>query len=137
MGYLVDTNVLSELRKKHRCNENVRLWFNATDKDSIYISVLVIGEIKRGIEKIQKRDKVAAMSLENWLQQVKKNARGRILPVTETIANRWGVINAGDPFPVIDSFLAATAIEHDLILVTRNISDVERSGARLLNPFDE
>jgi predicted nucleic acid-binding protein len=137
MGYLVDTNVLSELRKKQRCNENVRLWFDGTENNAIYISVLTIGEIRRGIEKIQKRDEVAAISLENWLQQVKKNARGRILPITEAISNRWGMINAGDPLPVIDSFLAATALEHDLVLVTRNISDVERSGARLLNPFDE
>ncbi len=106
------------------------------ENNSIYISVLTIGEIRRGIEKIHNRDEVAAMSLENWLQQFKKNARGRILPITEAISNRWGMINAGDPLPVIDSFLAATALEHDLVLVTRNISDVERSGARLLNPFD-
>ena len=137
MGYLVDTNVLSELRKKNRCDENVRNWFANTESTTIYISVLTLGEVRKGIEKIQKRDKVAATSLENWLQEIEENAKGRILPVTDAIANRWGIINAGDPLPVIDSLLAATAIEHDLILVTCNIADVERSGARLLNPFEK
>ncbi len=136
MGYLVDTNVLSELRKNSRCDENVLNWFDSTEKRNIYISVLTIGEVRKGIEKIQKRDQVAAKSLEKWLQEIEKNAQGRILPVTNAIANRWGIINAGDPLPVIDSLLAATAIEHDLTLVTRNIADVQRSGAKLLNPFE-
>jgi hypothetical protein len=110
MGYLVDTNVISELRKKDRCNVNVRKWFNQTKADLIYISVLTIGEIRQGIEKIRPRDEVAAMSLENWLQKVELNSQGRILPITETIANRWGYLNSGNPLPVIDSLLAATAI---------------------------
>jgi predicted nucleic acid-binding protein len=135
MGYLADTNILSELRKKNRCDENVRNWFNQTDGNLIYISVLTIGEIRQGIEKIRRRDDVAALSLENWLYQIGINACRRILPVTEAIANRWGHINSGDPLPIIDSLLAATALEHNLTLVTRNVRDVERSGVKLLNPF--
>jgi predicted nucleic acid-binding protein len=135
MGYLADTNILSELRKKTRCDANVRNWFNQTDGNLIYISVLTIGEIRQGIEKIRRRDEVAALSLENWLYQIEINACGRILPVTKAIANRWGQINSGDPLPIIDSLLAATAIEHNLTLVTRNVRDVERSGVKLLNPF--
>jgi predicted nucleic acid-binding protein len=135
MGYLADTNILSELRKKNRCDENVRNWFNQIDGNLIYISVLTFGEIRQGIEKIRRRDGIAALSLENWLYQIEINACGRILPVTEAIANRWGYINSGDPLPIIDSLLAATAIEHNLTLVTRNVRDVERSGVKLLNPF--
>ncbi len=135
MGYLVDTNIISELRKKNRCDANVRNWFNQTESDLVYISVLTIGEIRQGVERIRRRDVCAALSLENWLQQVEINACGRILPISKAIANRWGKINSGDPLPIIDSLLAATAMEHDLTLVTRNVRDVERSGVRLLNPF--
>lgn len=137
MGYLVDTNVISELRKKDRCNANVRDWFNQTDNDLIYLSVLTIGEIRQGIEKIRHRDEIAAISLQNWLQQVEINASRRILPITEAIANRWGYINSGNPLPIIDGLLAATALEYDFTLVTRNTKDVERSGVRLLNPFEQ
>jgi len=135
MGYLIDTNVISELQKGQRTDKNVQAWFDSTNEQELFLSVLVIGEIRLGIERLRRRDMPQALRLEQRLLTLQAKMAGRILPVTEAIANRWGQINAGDPFPVIDSLLAATALEHDLILVTRNVSDVKRSGVRLLNPF--
>jgi len=135
MGYLIDTNVVSELQKGQRSDKNVQAWFDSTDENELFLSVLVIGEIRLGIERLRRRDTPQALRLEQRLFALQVKMAGRILPVTETIANRWGQINAGDPFPIIDSLLAATALEHGLTLVTRNVSDVERSGVCLLNPF--
>jgi hypothetical protein len=135
MGFLIDTNVLSELRKKERANPGVQHWFASAAGESLYLSALVIGEVRNGIERLRRRDPVAADHLERWLAKVKTDMAGRILPVTTPIADRWGRLNAPDPLPVIDSLLAATALEHDLVLVTRNVDDVKRTGVRLLNPF--
>ena len=135
MGFLIDTNVISELQKGERTDKNVQAWFDQTNENEQFLSVLVTGEIRLGIERLRRRDPVQALRLEQRLLTLQAKMAGRILPVTDAITNRWGQINAGDPFPVIDSLLAATALEHDLILVTRNIRDVERSGVRLLNPF--
>ena len=132
MGYLIDTNVLSELRKKERANPGVQKWFANVPGDSLYLSVLVVGEVRNGIERLRRRDPVAATNLEIWLANVETNMAGRILPVTTNIADRWGRLNVPDLLPVIDSLLAATALERDLILVTRNIADVQRM-CELLN----
>ena len=135
MGFLIDTNVLSELRKQQRANPGVKQWFASVAGDSLYLSVLVIGEIRNGIERLRCRDPIAANNLEAWLLRVETEMAERILPVTSNIADRWGRINSPDPLPAIDSLLAATTLEHDLVLVTRNIADVERTGVRCLNPF--
>jgi predicted nucleic acid-binding protein len=135
MGYLIDTNIISELQKGQRTDENVQAWFDNVAENELFLSVLVIGEIRLGIERLRRRDLPQALRLEQRLLVLQAKMAGRILPITETIANRWGKINSGDPLPIIDSLLAATALEHDLILVTRNVRDVERSGVRLLNPF--
>lgn len=135
MGFLIDTNVLSELRKQQRANPGVKQWFANVAGDSLYLSVLVIGEIRNGIERLRRRDPIAANNLEAWLLRVETDMAERILPVTSNIADRWGRINSPDPLPAIDSLLAATALEHNLVLVTRNITDVERTGVRCLNPF--
>jgi len=137
MGFLIDTNVLSELRKKDRANTGVKQWFASVDGKSLYLSVLVIGEVRNGIERLRRRDPAAAENLDRWLSKVENDMAGRILPVTTAIADRWGQLNAPDPLPVIDSLLAATALEHDLTLVTRNVDDVQRSGVKLLNPFKD
>ncbi|BBL75784.1 hypothetical protein MishRS11D_28820 [Methylomagnum ishizawai] len=97
--------------------------------------MLVIGEIRRGIENLRRRDPIQAGNLDRKLAATEALMAGRILPITQAIAERWGYLNARDPLPVIDSLLAATALEHGLILVTRNVKDVERTGVRLLNPF--
>jgi len=135
MGYLIDTNIISELQKGQRTDENVQAWFDNVAENELFLSVLVIGEIRLGIERLRRRDLPQALRLEQRLLVLQAKMAGRILPITDAIANRWGKINSGDPLPIIDSLLAATALEHDLILVTRNVRDVERSGVLLLNPF--
>lgn len=135
MGFLIDTNILSELQKGSRCDASVQRWYAATDGDELFLSVLVIGEIRLGIERLRRRDAVQSVRLEQKLLSVETLMAGHILPVTQAIAERWGRLNAPDPLPVIDGLLAATALEHDLTLVTRNVRDVERSGVYLLNPF--
>jgi predicted nucleic acid-binding protein len=132
----VDTNVVSELRKRDRCDPNVARWFDSCPDDEIYISVLTVGEIRRGIESIRRRDIDAAAALDGWLQHVVAEHHDRIIPVDQGIAEEWGRLNVPDPLPVIDGLLAATARALGMTLVTRNTRDVERTGANLLNPFE-
>ena len=134
-GHLLDTNVVSELRKGDRCNKGVRDWFADTDSEAIYLSVLVIGELRRGVERIRRRDSMAAQRLEAWLKRLKSQYRHRILPVNEEIAELWGGLGLSQPVPPIDGLLAATALYHDLTLVTRNTDDVSRTPARVFDPF--
>jgi predicted nucleic acid-binding protein len=134
-GYLIDTNVISELRKGDRCNGGVRDWFTGVDGETVYFSSLVIGELRRGIERIRRRDPASAQRLEAWLKRLKSQYRHRILAVTEEIAELWGQFGIDQPVPPIDGLLAATALYHDLALVTRNTEDVSRTPVRVLNPF--
>ena len=134
-GFLIDTNVLSELRKGSRADINVRRWFEGIDENSIFLSVLVTGEIRRGIESIRKRDPRAASALERWLDNVMQAHSERVLPVDAATADEWGRLDARGSLPVIDGLLAATARVHDLTLVTRNVKDVVRTGVDVLDPF--
>jgi predicted nucleic acid-binding protein len=135
MGFLIDTNILSEIQKGERADAGVKTWYADCDTAELYLSVLVVGEIRQGIERLKRRDPVQAERLENRLSEILSIMQERILPITESIAQRWGRINSPDPLPVIDGLLAATALEHKLTLVTRNVRDVQRSGVVLLNPF--
>jgi toxin FitB len=137
MSLLIDTNVISELRKGERCDPQVSAWFSAVPDDSIYLSVLVIGEIRRGIERIRLRDLDSARALERWLARVIRDNGDRIIDVDRDVAEEWGRLNAPDPLPAIDGLLAATAIVHGFTLVTRNTKDVERTGVTVVNPFEE
>jgi predicted nucleic acid-binding protein len=137
MGFLIDTNVLSEMRKQARANVNVARWATRNHESELFLSVLVVGEIRRGVEGIRARDPVQATSLDAWLATVVASFGPRILPVTIEIADAWGRLSVPDRLPGVDGLLAATAIVHDLILVTRNTRDVARTGVKLLNPFDE
>ncbi len=133
--YLLDTNVVSELRKGPRADRNVLSWMAQQSDDTLFLSVLVIGEIRRGIESIARRDKASARALEAWTNRLIDVHNQRILPITQVIADAWGRMNVPDPLPVIDSLLAATAHVHGLTLVTRNSKDVARTGVATLNPF--
>lgn len=135
MKFLLDTNVVAELRKGSRADEHVSSWFASLDPDSIFLSVLTIGEIRKGIESVRRHDRRAARALERWLRRLVVEHRPRIVPIDSAIAEEWGRLNVPDPLPVVDGLLAATARVRELTLVTRNVKDVTRTGARLLNPF--
>ena len=134
MSWLVDTNVVSELRKGERAATGIRAWFDAANEDQLFTSVLVVGELRRGIESIRRRDEKSAVALETWLNRLAESFADRVLAVDAAVADRWGRINVPDPVPTVDGLLAATALVHDLTLVTRNTRDVARTGVRLLDP---
>lgn len=135
MGYLVDTNVLSELRKKTRCDPHVSVWLASVAPDELFVSVLSLGEIRRGIELVRNRDPASARALDQWLNGLEAHYADRLLPITAAIADRWGRLCLDQPLPVSDGLLAATGIEHKLTIVTRNTDDFARSGVNTLNPF--
>ena len=137
VNYLLDTNILSEIRKKQHCNSGVYRWFRGVEDSSIYLSVLVTGEIRKGIELKRHKDPVQSLVLEQWLMKLQENYSNRILNFDSETCDIWGKLNAIRPLPVIDSLLAATAIQHQLTLVTRNVKDLKGIGVTLLNPFDE
>ena len=135
MAYLLDTNVISELRKIARSDPEVRTWYEGVPADELYLSVMTFGEIRRGIERIQGRDLRAVAALEDWLNDLVNQFSERILPITLSIADRWGRLSPRQPLTVADGLIAATAIEHKLTVVTRNTADFEHSGVNTLNPF--
>jgi len=134
--FLLDTNVVAELRKGKRANAGVRSWFAAVDPDDIRLSVLTIGEIRRGIENVRRRDPAAAAALERWLTRLVKDHADGLLPIDGPVAEEWGRLSVPNPWPVIDGLLAATAHVHGLTLVTRNVRDVVKTGVDVLNPFE-
>ncbi len=135
MSFLVDTNVFSELRKGDQGSPEVRRWWAPVPIEAIHVSVIVLGEIRRGIERIRRRDLPQAVLLERWLEQLQSTYVERILDIDARIADVWGRLQVPNPLPPLDSLLAATAIVHDLVLVTRNVKDVQTTGVRCLNPF--
>lgn len=134
MTYLLNTNVVSELRRT-RGNANVQKWFHSIASEDLYLSVIVLAELRRGVERIRRRDVIQASRLEAWLTRVKAAFDGRILPITVPIAEEWGRINVPDPLPILDGLIAATARVHGLTLVTRNVSDLQRTSVSLLDPW--
>ncbi len=136
MTYLLDTNVLSELRKGPRCHPRVATWFAGVDGQDLGLSVLVIGEIRRGIETLRRKDPRGAGALERWLAQLLRDHADRVLAIDGRVAEEWGRLTAIRPGSIIDVFLAATARVHGLTLVTRNVRDVEWTGVAWLNPFE-
>ena len=135
MSFLVDTNVLSELRKGERASFRVLEWFNEVADDEIHLSVLAIGELRRGVEMIRKRDPLQAAALDRWVGRLVANHAERIVSVDGPVADRWGRLAAVRLASVIDTLMAATAIEHGLVLVTRNVKDVAWTGVSYLDPF--
>jgi len=136
LSFLIDTNVISEVRKGARCDANVAAWYAAIEDDDLYLSVLVLGEIRRGIERARAGEPAKARALEQWLSAVSRSFRNRILPVDQRVAEEWGRMRAKRSAPVIDALLAATARVYDLTLATRNTADVAGLGAEVVNPFE-
>jgi toxin FitB len=135
LSYLLDTNVLSELRKGPRADPGVVRWLDSVDDSALFLSVLVLGEIRQGIERVRRRDKRSARALEQWLRSLVESYADRVLAVDATVAERWGELNVPDPLPVVDGLIAATARVHGLTVVTRNSDDFKRAGVEVLNPF--
>ncbi len=137
MSYLIDTNVLSELRRK-KPEPNVTQWFARRPAGTLYLSVLTLGEIRKGIEALP--DSSRRLASLDWLEtELPAFFSGRILPIDLAVADRWGrlVAQAGRPLPAIDSLLAATASQHGLTFVTRNLRDVQGLGVQVINPWDD
>jgi toxin FitB len=136
VSFLLDTNVVSEIRK-HEPDAGVAHWLASVPADTLFLSVLVVGEIRHGIERLARRDPAQAEIFEHWLSQLVGSYGDRVIPITQQIAQVWGRLNVPDPVPVVDGLMAATALVYDWTLVTRNASDVGSTGVRVLNPFSE
>jgi predicted nucleic acid-binding protein len=135
VSYLIDTNVISEVRKGTHCDVHVFTWYASIADEDIFLSTLVLGEIRKGVERARSRDPSKAAALERWLREVKVAFQGRVLGIDDAVADQWGCMSAIRSVPVIDGLLAATALTYGLTLVTRNDRDVEGLGATVLNPF--
>jgi predicted nucleic acid-binding protein len=139
LKYLLDTCVISELVTPHP-DEKVLLWLQEREENDLFLSVLTIGEIHKGIAKLP--DSKKKRSLIKWVEDdLKKRFAGRVLDITEDIAIKWGEIlgeseKKGKKIPVIDGLISASAIAEDLTVVTRNIKDMENTGAKLINPWE-
>ncbi|MDJ0680185.1 MAG: type II toxin-antitoxin system VapC family toxin [Xenococcaceae cyanobacterium MO_167.B52] len=140
MNYLLDTCVLSEYVKKNP-NYQVINWLDNQDETSLYVSIISIAELKKGIIRIQSSKPNRYHKLRNWLQKLEQRFHSRILPLDENIMNTWATICGqseakGNKLPVIDSFIAATAYQYDMIIVTRNIADFSFSSIKVFSPWD-
>lgn len=139
-GFLLDTNVISEFaRPDNKPDQRVKQWLEAADPNSLYVSVLTFGEIRGGIEKLAPGKR--RTQLETWLEKdLHEWFENRLLMIDEAIANRWGLLTAstkraGTPLAIIDGLLSATALEHNLTIVTRNSADFINAGVAILNPW--
>lgn len=139
MNILLDTNVISELVRKQPNNQVIN-WIDSHNESSLYLSVITLGELMKGISKL--RDNTRAKQLEHWVyHDLTHRFEGRILTLDASVMGRWGRIQghaARDNYtlPVMDSMIAATAIEHNMIVATRNTEDLIRCGADVINPWD-
>jgi predicted nucleic acid-binding protein len=132
--YLLDTDVISELRRRRR-NRNVVAWISNVSAADLFLSVMTIGEIELGIARQRVRNPSFAKDLADWLEVTLRAYEERILPLTVGIARRWGRLAAQLGNKQLDLAIAATALEHGLTVVTRNISDFEPTGVTVLDPF--
>jgi len=135
LSYLIDTNVISEIRKGRKANAAVLDWFEENQDEGYFLSTLVVGEIRKGIERLGPVNAKGARRLDAWLAETCRLFDGRIIPVDIDVAEEWGRMSASDPPPVIDGLLAATAVTRGLTLATRNTADIERTGVSWVNPF--
>jgi len=129
------SHIISEARKGDRCNPHVSTWYASIADDDLFLSTLVLGEIRKGVELARPRDPDKAAALERWLRQVEAAFDGRVLGIDNAVSDQWGRMSAVRPIRVIDGLLAATAMTNGLTLVTANDRDIAGLGAIVLNPF--
>jgi predicted nucleic acid-binding protein len=135
-GYLLDTDVVSELTRK-KVDERVGAFMASLESEPSYLSVLTIGELKRGSALKSRTDRQHAGRLDAWIEEIERSFAGRILSIDLVAALLWGELSASRPRAAIDTLIAATAIVHNLTLVTRNVRDVADTGVALINPWKE
>jgi toxin FitB len=136
VNYLIDTNIISEVRKGAKCDPNVAAWYESIADADIYLSVLVLGEIRKGVELARPKDPDQARALEKWLTELVTSFAERILPIDQVVADEWGRMSAKRSLSTTDALLAAAARVHGMTLATRNTVDVADLGADVLNPFE-
>jgi toxin FitB len=132
--YLLDINVVSETRRV-RADPSVMAFLSTADASSLFISVLTLGELQRGVVAKRRTDPLAADRLGVWVEGIERMFADRILPVDAATARRWGELSAGRSLPVIDTLIAATALVGDLVLVSRNTRDLQTTGATIIDPW--
>ncbi|MFI9561708.1 type II toxin-antitoxin system VapC family toxin [Nonomuraea endophytica] len=135
VGYLLDTNIVSEARKRNG-SPQVKSWIDGSLGPTLYLSTMSVGEIRCGIELRRRRDPQQALVLEHWLARLYQSFQDRIVPVTPEIAEEWGRLNSARPLPTPDGLLAATAKVHGWSIVSRNVKDFVGTGVSIVNPFD-
>jgi predicted nucleic acid-binding protein len=131
--YLLDTNVLSEAR---RGSPQARSWLRSVDPDHVFLSVVTLGEIMKGISLKARSDAAAAVSLHRWLEQLRADHADRILPITDEVALAWGRIAAVRPQNMADALIAATSAIHRKTVVTRNVADFDGLGVPVIDPWN-
>jgi predicted nucleic acid-binding protein len=134
VGYLLDTNVISETRKT-RADDGVVAFLSAAQAAGLFLSVLTLGELRKGVAARRRTDPLAADRIGAWVDGIETTFADRVLPIDAATARLWGELSAHRSVPVIDTLIAATAISHGLTLVTRNTRDVESTGVPLINPW--
>jgi predicted nucleic acid-binding protein len=136
MKFLLDTNVVSELRRASKCEPRVLAWQEAQSPGNCYLSVISLMEVRLGIELVVRRDPLAGKSLSTWYERrVKPSFAGRLLPVTSEVAEACALLHAIRPRPFRDALIAATAQVHGLAVATRNVSDFQDTGVPVVNPW--
>lgn len=135
MSYLLDTNVVAELRKPHP-HRAVVAWYDSVDDADLFVSALVVGEIQQGVTRLRKKDARQAAVYETWLGKLRREFGDRVLSITPDVALEWGRLSADRTVPVVDGLMAATALVHGLTVVTRNVPDFAPTGVPILNPFE-
>lgn len=136
MSYLLDTNVISETRRRN-CDARVKRWIESVGELDLNLSIVVIGELRQGIERLRRRDAHQATFLDFWLSKLKEEFSGRVFRISLEIAEEWGRLNVPDPLPQVDGLLIATAKVQNLTLVTRDIKGAQRAGVRIFNPWQD
>lgn len=137
MNILVDTNVISELRRGRNADSRVLRWFGAIAPENVFTSVIVLGELRRGIELLARRDRRQADTLAQWYDIIRERLADRVLVVDEPVMTVWARISTPDILTAYDGLIAATALRHGLTVATRNLRDYRRSGVQVVNPWEQ